>query len=214
MVEAGNTKVLCTASYTDKRPGFLYNTNSGWISAEYSMLPHATHERSTRESHAKPRGRSMEIQRLIARTLRCCCDLEMLQQKTILIDCDVVQADGSTRTHAINGAFVALSLTIQHMMQKGILDTNPIRHQICAIACALQQGTVVHDPTYANDSQADADINLVFTHHGSLIEIQGTGERQPMAIPSFDTFLQEAFAKTQHIRQAQIGAIARGQTSC
>ena len=210
LVKAGLTHVLCTASFTDKRPFFLSNTSSGWISAEYSMLPHATHTRSQRESSHKPKGRSMEIQRLIARVLRSACSLEKLNGYHILIDCDVLQADGSTRTNSINGAFVALSLTLGHMMRTGIIDVNPLKHSVCAISCALKETNTFFDPTYEQDSCADADCNLVFTHKGHLIEIQATGEKGPLNIPCFNQFFNDAFLATSAIRQAQNKALAQG----
>lgn len=208
LVKAGQTHVLCTASYSEKRPGFLQSTPSGWISAEYSMLPHATHSRSNRESLQKPKGRSMEIQRLIARALRAACNLTHLQGLHILVDCDVLQADGSTRTQSINGAFVALSLTVTKMMQRGLIHTNPIIHNICAIACAVQGSELHFDPTYTEDSSADADCNFVFTHKGALVEIQGTGERGPIDVPSFDNLLRTAFEHTHTARTEQLRALA------
>lgn len=211
LVKAGMTHVLCTASFTEKRPHFLSNTSSGWISAEYSMLPHATHTRTSRESGHKPKGRTMEIQRLIARVLRSACSLEKLNGFHILIDCDVLQADGSTRTNSINGAFVALSLTIKSMLNSGLIDVNPLKHEICAISCALQGETFSFDPTYEQDFRADADCNLIFTHQGKLVEIQATGEKGPLNVPSFDAFFHTAFHKTSAIRQAQQKALAQGQ---
>ena len=168
------------------------------------MLPHATHERTTRESAHKPKGRSMEIQRLIGRSLRSACDLKQLSGYHILLDCDVLQADGSTRTNAINGGFLALALTIQSMLQKGLLARTPLIHKVCAISCAIHEdGALYFDPTYEQDSAACADINLIFTHTGQIIEIQGTGEKGPIALPSFDNFIKKAFEHTETIRKEQ-----------
>lgn len=209
LIKNGNTHLICIASFLDKTPAFLKKSNEGWVSAEYAMLPHATHSRSARESLTKPKGRSMEIKRLIARSLRAACHLPYLTNTAIILDCDVLQADGGTRTTAINGAFVALRLAIQNLLQRHLIEKNPIKHKLCAVSCAIHQERFIFDPTYEEDSSADADLNIVFTHSGQLIEIQGTGEKSTINIPSFDDFLQQAFQATEAVRTEQQKALAQ-----
>jgi len=206
---AGNTQVHCAASFSNKVPIFLQKEKKGWISAEYAMLPHATYTRSDRESSSKPRGRSMEIQRLIGRCLRSVCDLTVLEGFQIRLDCDVIQADGGTRVTAINGGFVALAITFAKMMQSGLITKTPLLNKLCALSCVIKDGKPIFDPSYQEDSSADADINLVFTHTGHLVEIQGTGEQGPIQIQSWSDFITESFEKTSEIRKSQNQALAQ-----
>ncbi|MGX6978752.1 ribonuclease PH [Vagococcus elongatus] len=180
LIRFGDTMVLCAASIENSVPTFLKNSGKGWVTAEYSMLPRATNTRNRRESsNGKLSGRTMEIQRLIGRSLRSVVDLEVLGEKSIVIDCDVLQADGGTRTASITGAFVALSLAVQHEMAAGQLVENPLREHLAAISVGvLQDGTPVLDLDYTEDVNAAVDMNLVMTESGEFVEIQGTGEEQ------------------------------------
>jgi ribonuclease PH len=180
LVKFGETHVLCTASVEDKVPPFLRNTGAGWITAEYGMLPRATHERTRREATTgKQGGRTVEIQRLIGRSLRTVVDLEALGERQITIDCDVIQADGGTRTASITGAWVALHDCLNWMKNREILRTVPLRDHVAAISCGIYTGTAVLDLDYAEDSSADTDANFVLTGTGGIVEIQGTAEKTP-----------------------------------
>jgi len=179
-VKFGNTHVLCTASLEEKPPPWLRGQGRGWVTAEYSMLPRATLERTRRESTSgKPSGRTQEIQRLIGRSLRTVVDLQALGERQITLDCDVIQADGGTRTAAITGAWVALHDCIAWMMARSMVKTNPIRDHVAAVSCGIYQGTPVLDLDYAEDSEADTDANFVMTGSGGIVEIQGTAEKTP-----------------------------------
>jgi ribonuclease PH len=183
LVSFGNTKVICTASVDTKIPKFLQNKNQGWLTAEYGMLPRSTHTRMRRESASgKPSGRTQEIQRLIGRSLRAALDLKLLGQNQILIDCDVIQADGGTRTAAISGAYVALELAIKHMLSKGMIKKNPIKSQIAAISCGVSDGEVLVDLDYQEDSNIDIDANIVLNSEGHIIEIQASAEQNHLTI--------------------------------
>ncbi|MCH9770288.1 MAG: ribonuclease PH, partial [Gammaproteobacteria bacterium] len=173
----GNTKVLCNASVIDGVPKFLRDAKQGWLTAEYGMLPRATTERNNREAtRGKQTGRSMEIQRLIGRSLRAAIDLKALGNYTITVDCDVIQADGGTRTAAISGACVALADAIAFMQQRGLIKTNPLKHFIGAVSVGIYQGQAVLDLDYAEDANAETDMNVVMTDNNAFIEIQGTAE--------------------------------------
>lgn len=177
LVKFGKTHVLCTASVEEKVPPFLRGKNQGWVTAEYSMLPRATHDRTVRESaRGKLQGRTMEIQRLIGRSLRAVIDLTALGDRSITIDCDVLQADGGTRTAAISGAFVALADAIRKLMTEGKLKSNPLHGQLAAISVGIYRGTPVLDLEYAEDSEAETDMNVVMNDAGAFIEVQGTAE--------------------------------------
>ena len=178
LVSFGDTKVICNATIETKVPRFLKGMGSGWVHAEYSMLPRATNTRNIREAaKGKLSGRTMEIQRLIARSLRSCIDLEALGERSITIDCDVIQADGGTRTASITGAFVALKLAIQTLLDSGELALSPIKENVAAISVGiLEDGQAVLDLNYLEDSAANVDMNLVMTSGGQFVEIQGTGE--------------------------------------
>ncbi len=177
LVEFGTTRVLCTASVEDSVPGFLRGKGQGWLTAEYGMLPRATHTRSAREAaKGKQSGRTQEIQRLIGRSLRAVVDLAALGERQIIIDCDVLQADGGTRTAAITGACVAVHDALTGLVAGGKLARNPMREFVAAVSVGIHQGTPVLDLDYAEDSDCDTDMNVVMTEGGGLIEIQGTAE--------------------------------------
>jgi ribonuclease PH len=178
LIKCGNTHVICSASVDQTVPPFLRNQGQGWVTAEYSMLPRATHQRVKRDiSSGRPSGRTQEIQRFIGRSMRACIDLKALGEKQILIDCDVINADGGTRTNAITGSYIALHLAIRSMMAKRVIKVNPITTQIAAISCGIYKGKAVVDLDYPEDSEADVDANFVFTGAGKIIEIQSTAER-------------------------------------
>lgn len=177
LIECGDTKVLCNASIEERVPGFLKGQGNGWVTAEYGMLPRSTSSRMRREaSSGKQGGRTMEIQRLIGRSLRACVDLEKLGERTITLDCDVIQADGGTRTASISGAYVALSDAIESLLEKGQLSENPLTCQVAAISVGVYQSTPVLDLDYAEDCSAETDMNIVMDSNGGFIEIQGTAE--------------------------------------
>lgn len=177
LISFGDTKVLCNASVENRVPGFLRGKGEGWITAEYGMLPRATHDRNNREaSSGKQGGRTLEIQRLIGRALRNCVDRKKLGERTITLDCDVLQADGGTRTAAITGAFVALQDAIQGLLDKSLLTESPIIGSVAAVSVGIYQGSAVLDLDYAEDSQCDTDMNVVMDGNGGFIEVQGTAE--------------------------------------
>ncbi len=182
LVKFGETHVLCTASLEEKAPPWLRGSGKGWVTAEYAMLPRATAERTRRESTSgKPSGRTQEIQRHIGRSLRSVVDLGQLAERQITLDCDVIQADGGTRTAAITGAWVALHECVQWMKSRSIITGNPLRDHVAAISCGIVKGTPVIDLDYAEDSTAETDANFVMTGSGGLVEIQGTAEGKPFS---------------------------------
>jgi ribonuclease PH len=188
LIEVGNTRVLCAASVDEMVPNFLRNSGRGWVTAEYSMLPRATVERSPREvTKGRPSGRTMEIQRLIGRSLRAVVDMEALGERTLIIDCDVLQADGGTRTASITGGYVALALATQKMLEFGRLKRNPLRDQVAATSVGIVEGTALLDLCYEEDSQAEVDVNVVLTGAGEFVELQATGEKS--------TFREERLAE-------------------
>lgn len=177
LIGFGDTKVLVTASVEERVPPFLRGKGEGWVTAEYGMLPRATHTRGSREAaKGKQSGRTQEIQRLIGRSLRAVCDLKALGERQITIDCDVIQADGGTRTAAISGAWVALRMAVNTLMAEGKLTSDPIRHKVAAVSCGIHQGTPVLDLDYIEDSNADADANFVLIENGHIAEVQATAE--------------------------------------
>ncbi len=187
LISFGDTKVLCTASVDGKVPPFLKNTGKGWISAEYGMLPRSTHERIEREaSKGKQTGRTQEIQRLIGRSLRAVVNLESLGEKQIKIDCDVIQADGGTRTASICGSYVAMFLAMQKLVNAGTIKEIPIKEDVAAISCGIKDGKILLDLDYLEDSSADVDANFVMTSSGKIIEAQSTAEQTPMSKEEFD----------------------------
>ena len=177
LIKFGNTHVICSASLDESVPRFLKGKNSGWVTAEYGMLPRSTNKRMMREaSNGKQGGRTLEIQRLIGRSMRAVVDLKLLGERQILVDCDVINADGGTRTAAITGSYIALHLAIRSLIDRKMLRQNPLIAQIAAISCGIYKGHAVVDLDYAEDSNASVDANFVFNQKGNLIEIQGTGE--------------------------------------
>ena len=177
LVEFGDTRVLCTASVEEKLPFFLKGKGKGWVTAEYGMLPRATGTRTTREAATgKQGGRTQEIQRLIGRSLRSAVDLALLGERTITIDCDVLQADGGTRTASITGGFVALADAVQHLLDKGLLKKTPLHHRVASVSAGIYKGTPILDLDYAEDANAETDMNFVMNETGRFIEIQGTAE--------------------------------------
>jgi ribonuclease PH len=190
LVEFGDTKVICTASVTFGVPPFLKDTGRGWVTAEYGMLPRSTHDRMQREAaKGKQVGRTQEIQRLIGRSLRAAVDLTALGENTIVVDCDVIQADGGTRTASITGGCVALYDAIAHLVKKKKLATNPFKQFVASVSVGVYQGEAVLDLDYAEDSGADTDMNVVMTEHGGFIEIQGTAEKNTFARQELDKML-------------------------
>ncbi len=193
LVEFGNTKVLCNATVEEGVPRFMKGQGKGWVTAEYSMLPRSTHTRSGREAaRGKQGGRTLEIQRLIARSLRAALDLSMLGENTIIVDCDVIQADGGTRTASITGACVALVDALTHMRAKGIIKTNPMKHMIAALSVGIYKGNAISDLEYLEDSEAETDMNVVMTDTGKLIEVQGTAEGEPFSFEEMNEMLELA----------------------
>lgn len=190
LIAFGDTRVICTASVEDGVPGFLRNRGQGWITAEYGMLPRATHSRTDREAaRGKQSGRTQEIQRLIGRSLRAVTDLGKLGERTVKIDCDVIQADGGTRTAGITGAFVALHDAVATLLQNGLISASPVRDFVAAVSVGLYGGTPVLDLDYAEDSACDTDMNVVMTGSGGFVEIQGTAEGKPFTVAQMDAMV-------------------------
>jgi ribonuclease PH len=195
LIEFGDTRVICTASIDNSVPGFLRGKGSGWVTAEYGMLPRSTGKRMRREaSSGRQGGRTMEIQRLIGRALRASINTEKLGERTITVDCDVIQADGGTRTASISGAWVALSDAIQGLIDAGELEQNPIECQVAAISVGIYQGEPVLDLDYAEDSAADTDMNVVMNSRGGFIEVQGTAEAEAFTDQELSSMLALARA--------------------
>jgi ribonuclease PH len=208
LIEFGNTKVLCNASVTEGVPRFMKGQGKGWVTAEYSMLPRATHTRSDREAaRGKQGGRTLEIQRLIARSLRAAVDLKLLGENTIVVDCDVIQADGGTRTASITGACVALVDALTWMRAKGILKTNPMKHMIAAISVGIYKGNAITDLEYLEDSAAETDMNVVMTDTGKLIEVQGTAEEEPFSFEEMQEMMELAKHATRELFDEQKSAL-------
>ena len=193
LIEAGRTKVICTASVEDRVPPFLRNSGKGWVTAEYGMLPRATSTRTQREASAgKVGGRTQEIQRLIGRSLRTVTNLPALGERTVWIDCDVIQADGGTRTASITGAFVALALALEKLQQRGTLKTIPLSDYVAATSVGIVDGEVLLDLAYEDDSRAEVDMNIVKTGDGRFIEVQGTAEAIPFGRDALNQLLDIA----------------------
>ena len=211
MTRFGDTHVLCTASVEERVPPFLRNTGTGWITAEYGMLPRSTHERNDREAaRGRQGGRTQEIQRLIGRSLRTVVDLAKLGERQIRIDCDVIQADGGTRTAAVTGSWVALHLALEKLAAQGLLQGNPLRDSVAAVSCGVYQGVPILDLEYVEDSKAEADANFVLTGTGGIIEIQGTAERAPFHRAQLDTMLELAQHGIAELTQLQRRTIGKG----
>jgi len=209
LISAGATQVLCAVSLEDRVPDFLVGKGRGWLTAEYSMLPRATHTRSQRESSkGKISGRTHEIQRLIGRSLRAVVDLEKLGERTLTVDCDVLQADGGTRTTAINGAYVAVAQALSRLVQAGLLPEMPLREPVAAISVGLLGRELLVDLAYTEDSRADVDANFVMTGSGGLVEVQGTAEGRTFARRDLNRMVDAAWEAIQHINRLQAKAIA------
>lgn len=209
LVEFGNTKVLCNATVEDSVPRWLKGKGKGWVTAEYGMLPRATHSRTRREAATgKQGGRTMEIQRLIARSLRAVVDLDAMGEFMITVDCDVIQADGGTRTASITGASVALADAFDHLVQKGQLKKSPMKGHVAAVSVGLLGAQVLCDLEYVEDSSADTDMNVVMTDEGKMIEIQGTAEGEPFSHEELLALLASAQKGIQEIVAAQKAALA------
>jgi ribonuclease PH len=208
LVEFGSTKVLCTASVDESVPSFLRGSGQGWVTSEYGMLPRATHTRSPREAaKGKQTGRTQEIQRLIGRALRAVVDLKALGDRTITIDCDVLQADGGTRTAAITGGYVALVDAINALMKKGLIKSNPIHAQVAAISVGIWSGQPVLDLDYAEDSNAETDMNVVMNNGGAFVEIQGTAEGHAFHRHELDELLNLAVQGINQLHALQLEAL-------
>jgi ribonuclease PH len=187
LVSFGHTKVLVTATVEESVPGWMRNKGAGWVTAEYGMLPRATHTRGRREAaQGKQSGRTQEIQRLIGRSLRAVVDMKALGERQISLDCDVIQADGGTRTAAITGAWVALRIAVNYLIEEGVLKTDPILGQVAAVSCGVFKDTPVLDLDYEEDSSAEADSNFVLTNAGDIVEIQATGEKRGFTRGEFE----------------------------
>ena len=191
LVEFGDTKVICTATVEERVPGFLRGQGQGWVTAEYGMLPRSTGSRMGREAaRGKQGGRTMEIQRLIGRSLRAAVDMKRLGENTITIDCDVIQADGGTRTASITGGYVALADAINYLLDKKLIDKNPLQNQIASISVGVYQGIPVADLDYAEDSACETDMNIVMNDKGGFIELQGTAEGEAFSQDELDAMLK------------------------
>ena len=208
LVSFGETKVLCTASLEERGPPWLRGSGKGWVTAEYSMLPRATHTRTRRElSSGKPSGRTQEIQRLIGRSLRAVTNLPALGERQVTVDCDVIQADGGTRTAAITGAWVALHDCFAWMRERSIISVDPLRDHVAAVSCGISKGTPVLDLDYAEDSAAETDANFVITGSGGLVEVQGTAEGAPFSEAELLDLLRLARAGVSQLVALQKQAI-------
>ena len=209
LVEFGHTKVLCTASLEDKPPGWLKGTGEGWVTAEYGMLPRATHTRNRREAaQGKQGGRTLEIQRLIGRSLRAVVDRRALGERSIVVDCDVLQADGGTRTASITGGYVALVDAVNRLMQAKVLARNPIHGQVASVSVGICQGVPVLDLDYAEDSTAETDMNVVMNNAGHFVEVQGTAEGHAFRREELDALLDLASHGIRQLMAAQEAALA------
>jgi ribonuclease PH len=205
----GDTQVLCTASIEERVPGWMRGKGSGWVTGEYGMLPRATHTRSSREAtRGKQGGRTLEIQRLIGRSLRAVTDLKALGERSVMLDCDVIQADGGTRTASISGAYVALSIAMGRLAAKGKLKKNPLYGQVAAVSVGIYSGTPVLDLDYAEDSVAETDMNIVMNEAGRFIEVQGTAEGHAFTDDEFSAMLDLARNGIAEIIGVQNEAIA------
>jgi ribonuclease PH len=210
LVSFGHTKVLVTASLEEGVPGFLRGKGQGWVTAEYGMLPRATHTRGRREAaQGKQSGRTQEIQRLIGRSMRAIVDLKALGERQISIDCDVIQADGGTRTASVTGAWVALRLATQYLLDEGVITKDPILDQVAAISCGVFNDTPVLDLDYEEDSNAEADANFVLTGSGAIVEIQATGEKRGFSQGEFEALFALARKGIGELVDLQKTAVAR-----
>jgi ribonuclease PH len=207
LVKFGDTHVLCTASVEEKVPGFLRNKKTGWVSAEYAMLPRATGDRNSRDNNGKPNGRALEIQRLIARSLRSVVDMKLLGERQITIDCDVLQADGGTRCAAITGGYVALVLAIRKILNKNLIKHDPLIGAVCAVSCGIFYGEVIADLDYSEDSKCETDGNFIFNKNFDLIEVQATAEQGAMSFVELTKMHDFAKKAAQEISEIQKAAL-------
>jgi len=207
LIAYGNTRVLCTATVEDSVPAWMRGQQGGWVTAEYAMLPRATLQRTRRERNG-PSGRTQEIQRLIGRSLRAAVDLSALGERTITIDCDVLQADGGTRTAAISGGYVALALAVEHLVRSNAIEVKPALTPVAAVSVGIVQGTLLLDLCYDEDSQADLDCNVVMNSAGAYIEVQATAERVPASRFQLNALLDLAECGIRQILDMQAAALA------
>jgi ribonuclease PH len=208
LIEAGGTRVICTASVDEDVPRWMAGKGRGWITAEYGMLPASTGERKRRDiSKGRPDGRSVEIQRLIGRSLRGVVDFAGLGERTVWIDCDVLEADGGTRCAAITGGYVALELALRRLVSEAKLETVPLTQSVAAVSCGMVDGRALLDLDYSEDSTAEVDANVVMTGDGGLVEVQATAERTPLSRASLDELLALAAAGIEQLRAAQLEAV-------
>ena len=209
LIEMGDTRVMCTAKLEDRVPPFLRNSGKGWITAEYGMLPGSSHVRIARESsRGKIGGRTHEIQRLIGRSLRAVSELKNLGERTVWIDCDVLQADGGTRTASITGAYVALVEAVQRWLRRGIIESDPVRDAVAAVSVGIVEGRVLLDLCYEEDSKADVDMNFVMTGSGKFVEVQGTAESIPFTRSQLERMTEVARQGIRELVNAQKKALA------
>jgi len=209
LVEFGDTKVICNASVEESVPPFLRGKGTGWVTAEYAMLPRATHTRSPRESaKGKIGGRTHEIQRLIGRSLRAVIDLTLLGERSIHIDCDVIQADGGTRTASITGAYIALVEAVNWLVGKGLISASPLREAVAAVSVGIVAGEVLLDLDYSEDSTAEVDMNFVVTSSGRFVEVQGTAEAEPFTLAQMDAMRTVALAGINQLLNIQQEVLA------
>ncbi len=210
LAKFGETHVLCTASVDENVPRWMKGSGKGWVTAEYGMLPRATHSRNSREAaRGKQGGRTVEIQRLIGRALRACIDLEKLGERQVIIDCDVMQADGGTRTASITGAWVALSQACQKLVEQGLISENPVTDKMAAVSCGIVDGTCRLDLEYVEDSAAQADANFVLTEDGGIIEVQASSEDVPFKPSEMAELTRLATKGIAELCQAQAAALEK-----
>ena len=202
LISTGNTQVLCAASVTEGVPRWREESGAGWVTAEYGMLPRATHTRTSRE-RSGPRGRTQEIQRLIGRSIRSVTDMEVMGQHTVTVDCDVLQADGGTRTAAITGAFVAVRLAVRWMVENGLAERDPLKEAVAGVSVGIVEGLLCLDLDYREDSAAQVDMNVIGTRSGGLVEVQGTAEGDPFGHADFDSLLDLAVVGLEGLFAAQ-----------
>jgi len=208
LIEAGGTRVICTASVDESVPRWMKGQGKGWVTAEYGMLPASTGDRKQRDvSKGRPDGRTVEIQRLIGRSLRGVIDFEALGERTVWVDCDVLEADGGTRCASITGGYVALELALQRLVDAGKLDALPLNGSVAAVSCGIVDGEPLLDIDYPEDSSAEVDMNVVMTGEGGLVEVQATGERTPLSRTSLDALLALAASGIEELRAAQRAAV-------
>ena len=209
LIKFGNTHVLCNASIEERVPPFLKGKKQGWVSAEYSMLPRSTHSRMSRDNNGRPNGRALEIQRLIARSLRSVIDLGKLGERQITIDCDVLQADGGTRCTAITGGFVALTLAVNKILAQGLIRENPLTNSVAAISCGIYNGEVVLDLDYDEDSKCEVDSNFILNQNGEIIEVQATAEKGSMSFSQMTKMYEMAKDAASELLKIQQSAISK-----